>query len=133
MPRHPLSHRLLAQFLVGAAILLSATPGWAGIVPFTANPATFLPGQDVTLSWSVTAGDVISINQGVGTVTGATGSVNVLPTALTTYTLTDTTSGTSAQVTVTPVAVAARLPPTACGSPAAGRAPRPTSTCQTAS
>ena len=89
------------------ALLLFARVGWAGIVSFTANPATFLPGQEVTLSWSVTAGDAISINQGVGPVSGATGSVNVLPTVLTIYTLTDTTSGTSAQVTATPVAAAA--------------------------
>ncbi len=79
----------------------------AGILSFTASPTTFLPGQEVTLAWSVTAGDVISINQGVGAVSGATGSVKVIPTALTTYTLTDTTSSTTAQATATPAVPAA--------------------------
>jgi hypothetical protein len=81
--------------------LLHATASLAGIISFTVAPATFLPGQEVTLSWSVTPGDVISINQGVGPVSGATGSVTVLPTATTTYTLTNSTSGTSAQGTAT--------------------------------
>ena len=74
----------------------------AGIFSFTATPLTFLPGQEVTLSWSVTAGDSISINQGVPPISGAAGSVNVIPTGATTYVLTDTTSKTTAQVSVTP-------------------------------
>ena len=73
----------------------------AGIGTFTANPKSFLPGQEVTLSWTVTAGDVISINQGVSPVSGATGSVKVIPSGTTIYTLTDSTSGTSAQATTT--------------------------------
>lgn len=85
-------------FLLG--LFLAATAS-AGINSFTASPTIFLPGQDVTLSWNVTAGDVISISPGVGSVSGATGSVTVQPTANTTYTLTNSTSSTSAQVTVT--------------------------------
>jgi hypothetical protein len=84
--------------------LLLAASAPASIISFTASPTVFLPGQDVTLSWSVTAGDSISINQGVGAVSGATGSVTVLPSIATTFTLTDATSGTSAQVTVSPFA-----------------------------
>ena len=63
--------RLLRAFL----LLLGCTlHGWAGITSFTATPLAFLPGEDVTLSWSVTAGDVISISPDVGPVSGATGS-----------------------------------------------------------
>lgn len=79
----------------------------AVIFSFTASQTAFLPGEEVTLSWSVTSGDVISINQGVGSVSGATGSVKVLPSIQTTYTLTNTTSGQSQQVTVQPVTAAA--------------------------
>jgi hypothetical protein len=93
--------RFLRAFLVFVAFTAS---GLAGITSFTANPVVFLPGEDVTLSWSVTAGDVISIAPGVGPITGATGSVIVQPTVATTYTLTDTTSGTSSQVVVAPFA-----------------------------
>lgn len=104
---HPHAVRLPHFLRAFVALFFSIPSGWAGIVSFTATPATFLPGQEVTLAWSVTAGDVISINQGVGSVSGATGSVKVIPTALTTYTLTDTTSSTSAPAVATPVAVAA--------------------------
>lgn len=89
----------LLFFLFSA--LLAATAS-AGISSFTANPPVFLPGQEVTLSWSVTVGDSIAISPGVGAFSGATGSVAVLPTAQTTYTLTDSTSNTTAQVTVKP-------------------------------
>ncbi len=88
------------------ALLLLALRASAGIVTFTANPTVFLPGQEVTLSWSVSVGDVISINQGVGAVSGTTGSVKVIPTVETTYILKDATSGTSAQVTARPPTVA---------------------------
>ena len=72
----------------------------AGIVSFTASRETFLPGQQVVLSWDVTAGDAISISPSVGTVSGTTGSVTVVPTADTTYLLTNATSGTTASVSL---------------------------------
>ncbi len=100
--------RFSSLFSFVAALLLSATSLLAGINTFTANPTAFLPGQEITLSWSVTAGDVIAINQGVGTVTGTTGSVKVIPSGLTTYTLTDSTSGTTSQVTATPMILGLR-------------------------
>ncbi|RYD83090.1 MAG: hypothetical protein EOP84_08420, partial [Verrucomicrobiaceae bacterium] len=75
----------------------------AGIVSFSADPSVFLPGQGVTLSWSVTSGDNIAISPGSGSISGAAGSITVSPSSLTTYTLTNSTSGTSAQVTVKPL------------------------------
>ena len=92
-------------FLLFGLLSVSA---FAGINSFTAAPTVFLPGQEVTLSWNVTAGDQIAIDQGVPAISGATGSVRVIPGAATTYTLTNTTSGTSAQVALTPF-VPARL------------------------
>jgi formylglycine-generating enzyme required for sulfatase activity len=71
------------------------------IASFTANPTTINPGQSSTLSWSVTGATSLSIDQGVGVVTGT--STTVSPTATTTYTLTATNgAGTdSALVAVT--------------------------------
>src|SRR5688572_17903820 len=98
----PPPFRRLAFPLVCFLALSEAVFG--GIISFSAKPPAFQPGQEVTLTWSVTPGDVISISPGVGTVSGATGSVTVQPTAQTTYTLNDATSGTNSQVTVVPIA-----------------------------
>lgn len=90
----------LRHFLAAILFYLLAISAQAGIVSFTASRETFLPGQQVLLSWDVTAGDAISISPSVGTVSGATGSVTVVPTADTTYVLTNTTSGTTASVSL---------------------------------
>lgn len=68
---------------------------------FTANPGTIIEGGSSTLNWSVTGATSLSINQGVGNVTGT--SVTVRPTRTTTYTLTATnsTGSSTRQVTVT--------------------------------
>jgi hypothetical protein len=91
---------------VAISVLLSMAAS-AGITSFTASPTSFLPGQQVTLSWSATSGDVVSIAPGVGSVSGGTASITVVPEGTTTYTLSDSTAGTSAQVTVRPAAVTA--------------------------
>ncbi len=74
------------------------------VTSFTATPATITVGQSATLQWAAT-GDAItaSIDQGVGTVSPATGgSTTVSPTATTTYTITVTDSnGVSAQADAT--------------------------------
>lgn len=62
------------------------------IVSFTATPATITqPAQSVQLSWAVSNATYVSLNNGLGTV-AATGSVQVLPTATTSYVLTATNS-----------------------------------------
>ncbi|WNG38507.1 hypothetical protein F0U61_36110 [Archangium violaceum] len=53
---------------------------------FSATPVAINLGQSTTLSWSVAGATSMSIEPGVGTVTGT--SVTVRPTATTTYTLT---------------------------------------------
>jgi len=56
------------------------------ISAFAASPATIAAGATSTLSWDVSGATSLSIDQGVGAVTGA--SVSVSPSAATTYTLT---------------------------------------------
>ncbi len=83
---------------------------------FTASPSAITTGQSTTLSWSTTGATSLSIDQGVGAVTGT--SKTVSPTATTTYTLTATNSGgsTTKTVTVTVSPVVVPVPPTA-GAP----------------
>src|SRR6056297_545469 len=64
------------------------TPTSPTINSFTASPPGIASGDSSTLSWSVTDADTLSINQGIGTVTGT--SITVSPTTTTTYTLTAT-------------------------------------------
>ncbi|MCL4849901.1 MAG: hypothetical protein KJZ78_00785, partial [Bryobacteraceae bacterium] len=67
----------------------SATASKPVISSFTATPASIDSGNASTLAWSVSGATSLSINQGVGTVTGAA-SKSVTPAATTTYTLTAT-------------------------------------------
>lgn len=60
------------------------------ISSFTASPLTVKPGQACTLSWAVSGATSLSIDQGVGQVSG--GSVAVTPPSTTTYTLSATNS-----------------------------------------
>jgi hypothetical protein len=56
-------------------------------IKFKADATTVLRGATVTLSWTVTDADMISIDNGIGTVS-ATGSRNVVIWDTITYTLT---------------------------------------------
>ncbi|WP_141589173.1 hypothetical protein [Myxococcus sp. AB056] len=75
-------------------------PDRPNILRFEANPATIAPGESAELSWEVTGAQDVSIDYGVGEVTGR--SVQVRPTATTTYTLTATneSGSTTASTTV---------------------------------
>ena len=57
------------------------------ILSFTATPSAVTAGQPATLTWSVSGPATVSIDNGVGDVSGTT-SKTVLPTQTTTYTLT---------------------------------------------
>jgi hypothetical protein len=74
---------------------------------FTATPATIHVGESATLAWNVSEATSMTIDNGVGTVTGATGTKTVSPTATTAYTLTatnsDGTKTSTATVTIQPV------------------------------
>lgn len=69
------------------------------ISAFVATPAKVTPGQSSALSWSVTGANALSINAGVGPVSGA--SVGVRPGATTSYTLTATNTFGSTRAAVT--------------------------------
>lgn len=110
----------LGPVVMGFLVLaLAACNGGGGaatkpvIASFTATPAA-LPGGggDVTLAWSVQDATSLSIEPGVGAVTGSSLLVRVA--ATTTYVLTATGPGgnTMASVTVTVVGATDNVPPT---------------------
>src|SRR5262249_50598665 len=86
-----------------AAVIGTTQTPQAGpvITSFTANPTSIGTGGSSTLSWSVSGNPAptLSINNGVGTVTGT--SVVVHPTVTTTYTLTATNSVSTATAMAT--------------------------------
>lgn len=69
------------------------------ITSFTATPATISAGQTSTLAWAVSNASGLSINQGVGAVSGS--SVAVSPLQSTTYTLTASNGAGSVNQSVT--------------------------------
>lgn len=77
------------------------------IVSFSASPASIVAGQATTLSWTVTGATSVSIDPGVGPVTGATDR-SVSPAQSTTYVL--TASNAAGSVTAT-AAVGVTKPP----------------------
>jgi hypothetical protein len=87
---HFAGRRTLATLLVLMAGCSSHSGGGSPapiIASFTARPASVATGVFTTLSWMVTSATALSIDQGVGNVTGRS-SVSVSPAADTTYTLT---------------------------------------------
>lgn len=88
------------------------TPSAPVIASFTASPMSLTAGQTTRLAWSVTGATVLSVDQGVGVVTGATGET-VAPTSTTAYTLTATGEGGITTSTVTVRVVPVEPPPSA--------------------
>ena len=79
---------------------------------FTVADPNPIYGQETTLSWDVSNAVTLSINQGIGTLPGNTGSVSISPLQTTTYTLTATNDYAAATATATvnqatPIGVAA--------------------------
>ncbi|HJW09428.1 MAG TPA: hypothetical protein VJ483_07305, partial [Holophagaceae bacterium] len=70
------------------------------IASFTAAPATIASGASSNLSWSVSGATSLSLDHGVGDVTGKT-TVAVSPTTTTAYTLTATNGGGSSTAGLT--------------------------------
>jgi sugar lactone lactonase YvrE len=79
-----------------ATVGISAMPV---ISAFTATPATLSPGQSCTLAWTVANATSLSINQGLGAVTGTSISVN--PLVSTIYTLTAANANGSVNLSTT--------------------------------
>src|SRR5690606_22229169 len=94
---------VLAASPISVYLPLVLNPGDARPVirSFSANPPAIQPGGTSMLSWSVTGATTLSLNPGVGAVTGTQTDVN--PTVTTEYTLTASNSSgtTTAKVTVT--------------------------------
>ena len=76
------------------------------ITYFGASQYTISPGQPVTLSWITSGATTLTLDQGIGDVSGVT-SKTILPTGFITYTLTATNSGGSATAPVTVAAASA--------------------------
>src|ERR1022692_4190371 len=100
-------HRLLiASVLFGLACDFVASPACAQPLPiinsFAASPLIVNPGIVTNLSWSVANATSVSIDQGVGDVTGVN-SIYLGPVLTTTYTIRASSGSNSVtrQVTVT--------------------------------
>jgi hypothetical protein len=85
------------------------------ISSFTASPATVTQGASTTLSWAVSGATSLTLDNGVGPVTGLT-SKSVAPSATTRYTLTATNAAGSVTATVN-VTVNAPVPPPTTSDP----------------
>jgi phospholipase C len=81
-------------------------------VSLSSNPGNITPGQQSVLTWNSRGAATLTIDNGVGAVSGAQGTVNVTPAQTTTYniTATDTTGhSATAAATVTVTAAGAGL------------------------
>src|SRR5207245_1264292 len=84
-------------------VTVNATPPTGAapvILSFSANPSTVVAGQVSTLSWSTTGDTSLTIDNGVGWVSGWTRTF-VRPAQTTTYTLTASNAAGSTKATVT--------------------------------
>jgi len=93
-------------------VKIMATPP-ASIATFTASPSTIQPGGTSTLNWVLVNASTASISPGIGNVNATSGSVQVTPSATTTYTLTATNAANqtvNATVVVTVQAAPVPLP-----------------------
>ena len=88
-----------AKATVTVTAVTPPPPAPPAIASFVPSPASISPGQSSKLSWSVSGATSLSIDQGVGAVTGS--SALVSPAATTTYTLTATNSSGSATAQAT--------------------------------
>ena len=101
-PQANTTYTLTATNLTGsstatASVTVAAAP--PTIVAFTASPTQIAQGQKSVLSWTVTGATTVSIDSGIGVVTG--NSLIVGPKSTTKYTLTATNAGGSRTATAT--------------------------------
>jgi uncharacterized protein (TIGR03437 family) len=95
----------------GSFINVLSSSGAAPVISnFTASPPTIQAGQSSTLSWSVTNATSISIDNGIGTVTGSSRVVS--PGSTTTYVLTASSSAGSVTASTTTTVAAPTPAPT---------------------
>ena len=94
------------------------TPVPPAISSFTASPTTVSAGAASTLQWSVSNATSLSLDNGIGAVTGTSKTVN--PAATTTYTLTAMGAGPNAVATATVTVAATPGPVLVYTDPAVG-------------
>ena len=99
-----------ADNVQGSPALQLRLVGPSTIVSLSASPTSITAGDTPTLSWTSNA-TTTTIDHGVGTVVGASGTVGVDPTSTTTYTITGTTDGFSAATASATLTVSPPLPP----------------------
>ena len=103
---HYQSYLIIFLILLLCALVSDCSGSPPVVNSFFASPSAIVSGESVTLSWTVTDADSVSIDYGIGTV-DLTGITTVHPITDTTYTLIATNSaGTTtatATVTVSPI------------------------------
>jgi len=105
-----LAFTLMAGCIYPPAPVPSTTPagGSPVVTTFAVNPAIVDAGQTTVVGWVVTGAQTVSIDNGVGPVPFS-GTISVVPSATTTYTLTAVNPAGSSSVTAT-VTVVGSLP-----------------------
>jgi hypothetical protein len=108
-----LSTSLLVLFLTACSTSSTPSGSRPTINSFTATPPS-LPagGGSVTLSWDVRGADSLSVDNGVGTVTGTSKTVSVTSNTTFTLTATNASGSTTQSVSVSVGAGADTTPPT---------------------
>ena len=102
---------------LGNGMRMSTAPGKPVINSYTATPTTIFLGETATIAWDIGSAVSVEIDQGIGQVDNASGSVEVMPSETTAYTLTATNAAGNImpQVSVTvipePVIVSFTLSP----------------------
>lgn len=91
-------------------VVVNTPPSPPSISSFTATPSAILAGQSSTLSWTVSNATALSIDGGIGTVTGS--SLSVTPASTTTYILTASNGAGSVTASVTVTVSVSAPPPT---------------------
>jgi hypothetical protein len=108
-----LSTSLLVLFLTACSTSSTPSGSRPTINSFTATPPS-LPagGGSVTLSWDVRGADSLSVDNGVGTVTGTSKTVSVTSSTIFTLTATNASGSTTQSVSVTVTTGQDITPPT---------------------
>jgi len=104
---------------------LPATVSAPLISSFSASPTSITSGNSTTLSWSVSGATSVSINQGVGTVTGTSKSVSPATNTIYTLTAVNAVGSVTANVPIIVSNGATPVAPIAIAPIVGGAAPRP--------
>jgi phospholipase C len=113
VPTTTTTYTATATGVQGVTAQATATINILGVT-LTATPTKIGPGQTAALSWTSSNATTLSIDQGVGTVNGPSGSLSVSPAATTIYTITATNGAATATATATvnaPLAVTLKADP----------------------